>query len=112
MESTLNEKPTKTKKAPKKPRQKKIKPQVDFLEEIKDLNPEPGYIQIKKEKTPVKNTIKQIYLEVVYKPIGAPLEIRLGATQELNDNLSFDEETNRLYAMIVAKIDDLTNEAK
>lgn len=110
MESTSNEKPTKAKKAPAKPRQKKVKPQVDFLEDVtKDIKTDPGYFEVKKEKKQEKkNTIKEIYLEVVYKPKDAPMEIKLGAKQELTDNLSFDDETNRLYAMILAKIDDLT----
>lgn len=109
MASTSNEKTPKAKTTRKT--KAKPEPQIDFLEEITQqvIEPEPGYIEIKKEKKVTnKNTIKNIYVEVLYKPTDAPLEIRLGATQELSDNLNFDDETNRLYTMIVKKIDDLT----
>lgn len=88
----------------KKPRTKKIQPEVTLPD------PDPGYFEVKSSKQ--NNPIEEIWIEINYKPSDPtiPFSFKLGAKQKIANTSQFDEEANRLYARLIAKIDDLRPE--
>lgn len=93
---------SKEKQAAKRPR--KVKPEISTPEQPKD---DGSYISVKPPSS--KNPIKEIFIEINYtpNPDDYPFSFKIGARQELESSNDFDEESSRLWARLIAKIDEI-----